>query len=44
MPEAEALYTRMGFERIERYNDNPVPGIVFFRKHLGSAAQDLVTR
>lgn len=25
-----ALYEGMGFERIERYNDNPVDGVVFY--------------
>jgi GNAT superfamily N-acetyltransferase len=31
MPEANALYERLGFQRVERYNDNPVPDVVFYR-------------
>ena len=34
MPAAQALYQSLGFRQIERYNDNPVPGIVFFRLSL----------
>lgn len=34
MPEANALYERMGFERVQRYNDNPVADVVFFRLGL----------
>ena len=34
MPEANALYARMGFERVERYNDNPVTDVIFFRLTL----------
>ena len=34
MPEANRLYEALGFERIDRYNRNPVPDVVFFRKQL----------
>lgn len=34
MPEANALYERLGFQQVERYNQNPVPGIVFYRLPL----------
>jgi GNAT superfamily N-acetyltransferase len=34
MPEANRLYEAFGFERIDRYNDNPVKDVVFFRKQL----------
>jgi GNAT superfamily N-acetyltransferase len=34
MPEANALYERFGFQKIGRYNDNPVPGVVFYRLEL----------
>ena len=34
MPEASGLYRGMGFEEIERFNDNPVEGLAFFRKRL----------
>ena len=34
MPEANALYVRLGFEQVSRYNDNPVPDIVFYRLQL----------
>jgi len=34
MPEANHLYRAMGFAPVDRYNDNPVPGVVFFRKPL----------
>jgi GNAT superfamily N-acetyltransferase len=34
MPEANHLYRAMGFEVVDRYNDNPLPGVVFFRKSL----------
>ena len=30
-PEAVRFYESLGFQRIERFNDNPVPGIDFFR-------------
>lgn len=35
MPEANRLYGAAGFERVERYNDNPVNDVVFFRRGLG---------
>jgi GNAT superfamily N-acetyltransferase len=35
MPEANRLYEVMGFRRVERYNDNPVADVVFFRLGLG---------
>ncbi len=34
MPEANALYARLGFVEVPRYNENAVPGIVFFRRDL----------
>jgi GNAT superfamily N-acetyltransferase len=34
MPEANRLYEAMGFVRVERYNDNPVADVVFFRLGL----------
>ena len=34
MPEANRLYAEMGFERTERFNENPLPGVVFFRLSL----------
>jgi len=34
MPEANRLYAAMGFREIERYNDNPVANIGFFRLEL----------
>jgi GNAT superfamily N-acetyltransferase len=35
MPEANRLYAGMGFVLVERYNANPLTGVVFFRKELG---------
>ena len=34
MPEANRLYEAMGFVRVERYNENPVTDVVFFRRGL----------
>jgi len=34
MPEANRLYEAMGFQRVERYNDNDVANIAFFRLGL----------
>jgi ribosomal protein S18 acetylase RimI-like enzyme len=34
MPEANRLYAAMGFKRTERFNENPLPGVVFFRLSL----------
>jgi GNAT superfamily N-acetyltransferase len=34
MPEANRLYEAMGFRRVERYNDNPLADVVFFRLGL----------
>jgi GNAT superfamily N-acetyltransferase len=34
MPEANRLYEAMGFERVERYNRNPIADVVFFRLRL----------
>jgi GNAT superfamily N-acetyltransferase len=38
MPEANRLYEAMGFQRVERYNKNPVSDVVFFR--LGLKGED----
>ena len=35
MPEANRLYERLGFVPVERYNDNDVADVVFFRLGLG---------
>jgi GNAT superfamily N-acetyltransferase len=35
MPEANRLYEAMGFVRVERYNENPVADLAFFRRELG---------
>jgi putative acetyltransferase len=34
MDSARALYLSLGFTPIERYNDNPVPGVLFFELQL----------
>jgi ribosomal protein S18 acetylase RimI-like enzyme len=34
MPEANRLYAAMGFQEVERYNDNPVADVVFFQLKL----------
>ncbi|WP_263368170.1 GNAT family N-acetyltransferase [Edaphobacter bradus] len=36
MPEANRMYAAMGFERVERYNQNPVANLVFLRKSLAN--------
>ncbi len=36
MPEANRLYEDMGFRRVERYNENPVADVVFFRRGLNA--------
>ena len=36
MPEATMLYRAMGFVQVERYNENSVPNVVFFRRELES--------
>lgn len=30
LPHAVKLYTRMGYEVVPRYNDNPLPDILFY--------------
>ncbi|HEY6374786.1 MAG TPA: GNAT family N-acetyltransferase [Edaphobacter sp.] len=35
MPEANRLYEAMGFMRVERYNENTVADLAFFRRELG---------
>jgi GNAT superfamily N-acetyltransferase len=35
MPEANAMYAAMGFEKVGRYNDNLIEGVIFFRRGLG---------
>jgi GNAT superfamily N-acetyltransferase len=34
MQAAHHLYRTLGFVPVERYNDNPVPDVVFFRRDL----------
>jgi len=34
MEAAHRLYLDLGFTQVERYNDNPVPDVVFFRRSL----------
>jgi ribosomal protein S18 acetylase RimI-like enzyme len=34
MNAARALYESLGFRRIERYNDNPIEGVLFFELTL----------
>ena len=34
MKAAHGLYSSLGFVPVERYNDNPVPDVVFFRRDL----------
>jgi GNAT superfamily N-acetyltransferase len=34
MPEANRLYAAMGFEPTERYNENPISDVAFFRLSL----------
>jgi GNAT superfamily N-acetyltransferase len=31
MPEASALYQSLGFEETERFNDNPILGVRFYK-------------
>jgi putative acetyltransferase len=35
MPEAGELYRSLGFEEITRFNENPVPGVRFYKLMLG---------
>jgi putative acetyltransferase len=34
MPEASALYQSLGFEETERFNDNPISGVRFYKLKL----------
>ena len=34
MPEANRLYDSLGFQRVDRYNGNPVADVVFYRRAL----------
>ncbi len=34
MKVAHAIYLDLGFQAVERYNDNPVPDVVFYRREL----------
>jgi putative acetyltransferase len=34
MDAARALYLSLGFRQIERYNDNPIEGVLFFELEL----------
>jgi ribosomal protein S18 acetylase RimI-like enzyme len=36
MGAARALYLKLGFREIERYNDNPIAGVLFFELSLRS--------
>jgi GNAT superfamily N-acetyltransferase len=36
MPEANRMYEAMGFVRVQRYNENPIADVVFFRRGLGT--------
>lgn len=36
MPEANRLYGALGFEQVERYNNNDLFGVAYFRLRLGS--------
>lgn len=36
MPEASRLYASLGFLPVERYNENPVAGVEFFRKQIAN--------
>jgi putative acetyltransferase len=36
MPEAAELYRSLGFEEIIRFNENPVPGVRFYKLVLGA--------
>jgi hypothetical protein len=38
MPEANRLYEAIGFMPVERYNKNPLAGVVFFRRDLQKSA------
>jgi putative acetyltransferase len=35
MPEAAELYRSLGFEEITRFNENPVPGVRFYKLLIG---------
>jgi putative acetyltransferase len=37
MPEAAELYRSLGFEEIARFNENPVPGVRFYKLTLNAA-------
>jgi putative acetyltransferase len=37
MPEAAELYCSLGFEEITRFNENPVPGVRFYKLVLNAA-------
>jgi putative acetyltransferase len=34
MPEATELYRSLGFEEITRFNENPIPGVRFYKLML----------
>jgi GNAT superfamily N-acetyltransferase len=38
MPEAAQLYRSLGFEEITRFNENPVPGVRFYKLMLKKGA------
>ena len=41
MAEATALYRSLGFEEIDRFNDNPVAGVHFYRLRLTRSEKEL---
>jgi hypothetical protein len=40
MPEANRLYAALGFEPVERYNDNRAAEVTFFRLQLNAPNRD----
>lgn len=44
MPEANRLYAAMGFEGTERFNENAIDGVMFFRLRLSRDEQGEIQR